>query len=453
MRMIMVAALAAALAVPSSAGDMQSAAALRDRALNDPTAWNTLEQLTEIGPRMIGTPQYLRARDWGIAKLKALGFAKVHAEAFAKPSWHRGEEWAEISAPFPQKLAIIGLGGTPSTPPQGIEAPIVVLKSYAELLAAKPGAFKGKIVVVDQPMTRTMDGSGYGAAVEARNGDGEAARRGAVAYLIRSVSTGTSRSPHTGAIWGKDVGKIPSAALGVPDADQLERMAAKGPVRVRLKLASWNDPKSVAWDISGEVTGSARPNEIVVIGGHLDSWDPGTGAIDDAAGVAITTAAASLVNRLPRHPARTIRVVMFGSEETGGSSDAYLAAHKSELRNMVIASESDLGSDRAYEVKVPDAKAPALAPLAAVLAPLRIFVSEDPPAHAGSDVSGLQKAGVPVFSIGQDASRYFDIHHSADDTLAVVDRATLDQNVAAWASLLYLIADSNADFRAKPADR
>jgi hypothetical protein len=442
----------AALAVPSHAGD--TASALRDKALNDPTAWNLMESLTtEIGPRPIGSPAYLRARDWGVAKLKALGFTKVHAEVFAKPSWQRGVESAEVLSPFPQKLAIIGLGNSVPTPPQGIEAPIVILKSYAELLAARSGAFKGKIVVVNQPMTRTEDGSGYGAAVEARNGDTEAAKRGAVAYLVRSISTSNSRAPHTGAIWGPPGAvHIPAAALGVPDADLLQRMTARGPVRVRLKLASAVNPKSLAWNISGEVAGSEKPDEIVVIGGHFDSWDPGTGAIDDAAGVAITTAAALLINQLPRHPRRTIRVVLFGSEENGGSSDAYLAAHKNELSRIVLAGESDLGSDRALHVDLPEVAAKALATLPAVLAPLRVFVAPEPAKHGGSDISGLQKAGVPIFAVGQDASHYFDIHHSADDTLAVVDRGQLNQNVATWASVVYLMADSKIDFRAKPAN-
>jgi Zn-dependent M28 family amino/carboxypeptidase len=388
--------------------------------------------------------------------LKALGFANVHAEPFAKPSWARGAESAEVVAPFPQKLAVIGLGGSVPTPPQGIEAPIVVLKSYADLLAARPGAFKGKIVVINQPMARTQDASGYGKAVVARYGAFEAAKRGAVAYLVRSISTSNSRAPHTGGgTYGPNKAKIPEAALGVPDADLLAHMAARGPVRLRLKLASFVRPKSVAWNVSGEIVGSVKPHEVIVIGGHLDSWDPGTGAIDDGAGVAITTAAARLIGQLPRHPRRTIRVVMWGSEETGGSSDAYPAAHKNELARIVVAAEGDLGSDRVYRLKLPpDApEQPALKSLAGVLAPLKIFISPEPPKDAGSDVEGLRKAGVPVFSLDQDASRYFDIHHSADDTLAVVDRAQLNQNVAAWTALLYLIADSDVDFRAKRAPK
>jgi len=452
MRRFLFAAAIFSLALPCFAGDFQTAAALCDRALGDPTAWHLLESLTAgIGPRPVGTPAAAHARDWAVARLKALGFANVRVEPFAKPSWHRGAESAELVKPYPLRLAVIGLGNSVPTPPQGIEAPVVVLRSYAELLAARPGAFKGKIVVVNQPMTRTEDGSGYGAAVVTRNGDGEAAKRGAVAYLIRSVSTGNGRAPHTGAIWGHTP-VIPTAALGVPDADLLQYLAARGPVRLSLKLANWVDAKSQAWNVSGDIRGSERPDEIVVIGGHLDSWDPGTGAIDDAAGVTITVAAANLIGKLPRHPRRTIRVVLFGSEESGGSSDAYLAVHKQELGKIVLAGESDLGSDRAYAVHLPEGAvaAPALAMLPAVLAPLRVLVSDQPAQHAGSDVSGLEKAGVPVLAVDQDASRYFDYHHSADDTLAVVDRAQLNQNVATWAGLLYLVADSKLDFRAKP---
>ncbi|HEY0282953.1 MAG TPA: M20/M25/M40 family metallo-hydrolase, partial [Rhizomicrobium sp.] len=452
MRRILVFAAVAFLAVPACAADPRTTAALRDKALTDSTAWDVLESLTtEIGPRPVGSAAALRARDWALAKLKALGFTNVHAEPFAKPSWARGAESAEVLTPYPQKLAVIGLGGSVPTPPQGIEAPIVVLKTYADLLAAPLGAFKNKIVVVNQPMTRAQDGSGYGKAVAARYGATEAAKRGAVAYLVRSISTGNARAPHTGSgTYGPKASRIPEAALGVPDADLLERMAARGPVRLRLKLASFLRPRSVAWNVSGEIAGSARPDQVIVVGGHLDSWDSGTGAVDDGAGVAITTAAARLIGQLPRHPRRTIRVVMWGSEETGGSSGAYLAAHKGELAKIVVASESDLGSDRVYRLKLPQGALarPQLKPLAGILAPLKVAVSPEPVQHAGSDVEGLQKAGVPVFSLDQDASRYFDFHHSADDTLAIVDRAQLNQNVAAWAVLLYLIADSDVDFRA-----
>jgi hypothetical protein len=439
--------VAVTLATPCFAGSVETAAALRDKALSDTTAWNILESLTrEIGPRPIGSPAYERSQGWAVAKLKALGFTNIKVETFAKPSWRRGAESADVIAPFPQKLAIIGLGNSLPTPKGGIEAPIVVFKSYAEMLNQPPGSLQGKIAVVNQPMTRTQDGSGYGAAVEARNGDSEAAKRGAVAYLVRSVSTGTGRAPHTGATWGPGP-HIPVAALGVPDADLLDAMAARGPVRVRLNLASSFNAKSVSFNISGELVGRDKPDETIVIGGHLDSWDPGTGAIDDGAGVAITTAAAHLIGQLPQHPRRTIRVVLWGSEENGGSSEAYATAHQTEAPKLVIAGESDLGADRVYKVALPQG----LPGLDEVLAPLKVIVASEPPRHGGSDIGGLQKAGVPIIDVSNDATRYFDYHHSADDTLAIVDRDQLNQNVAVWASLVYLIAESGIDFHTKAA--
>jgi hypothetical protein len=429
---------------------------LRDKALSDTTAYDVLESLTtEVGPRPAGSLAAQRARDWGVAKLKALGFKNVHVEPFAKPSWHRDAESAEVLAPYPQHLAILGLGESVPTPPGGIEGEIVVLHSIGELAAAAPDAFKGKIVVVDQPMVRTEDGSGYGAAVRARGGASEAARHGAIAYLTRSISTGSGRAPHTGDMsYAPDAPKIPAAALGVPDADLLAHMAARGPARIRLMLQSHVEPDTMGYTVVGEIPGSTQPNQVIVIGGHLDSWDPGTGAIDDGAGVAITVAAAHLIGTLPHHPARTIRVVMWGSEETGGSGKAYFDMHKDELAGIVIAGESDLGADRAYDLQLPagaldDAQ---LKPLADILAPIRVIASPKPAQFAGSDVGPMEKAGVPVLEINQDASRYFDYHHSADDTLAVVDPAQLAQNVAAWAATLDMLADSTVDFRTlKPA--
>lgn len=452
-------AFAAALAVAApaiAAEPADTAAVLRDKALTDTTAWTVLEDLTTtVGPRLVGSPGMARAKDWAVKTLTDMGFTNVKVEEFAKPSWARGTESASIVGPYPFQLSIIGLGGTVPTPAKGIEAEVVVFRSYAALLAAPAGSLKGKIAVVTQPMTRTQTGEGYGAGgLARRSGPSEAARRGAVAFLMRSVSTSDSRLAHTGGTrYADDAPKIPAAALGVPDAELIERLAARGPVRIKLSLASTVDPKGVTWNISGEIAGSGKPEEVIVIGGHLDSWDPGTGAIDDASGIAITTAAAKLIGDLPKHPRRTIRVVMWGSEESGGSSEAYLAAHKDELRNIVMASESDLGADRIYTLMLPrDAmKQPSLAELTTVLAPLKIFVSRDPAPFGGSDVEGLQEAGVPVFTLRQDASRYFDLHHSADDTLDKVDPVQLNQNVAAWAALLWMLADSDADFRAKPA--
>jgi hypothetical protein len=440
-----VAVAVAALAMPSFAGSVETAVQLRDKALTDTTAWSLLDSLTsEIGPRPIGSPAYQRSRDWAVAKLTALGFTNVHVETFAKPAWSRGAESAEIVGAHSQKLAVLGLGYSVPTPKAGIEAPVVVFGSYREMLAQPPGSLKGKIVLVNQPMTRTQDGAGYGAAVEARNGDGEAAKRGAVAYLVRSISTSTNRSPHTGSTWGPGP-HIPCAALGVPDADLVASLARRETVRIRLKLQSSLDQKAVAFDVSGEIKGRERPDEVIVIGGHLDSWDPGTGALDDGAGIAITTAAAKLIGDLPVHPRRTIRVVWWGSEENGGSSEAYAKAHAGE--KIVIAGESDLGADHAYKVALPKG----LPGLDEVMAPLKTIVSPEPPRHGGSDIGGLQEAGVPILAVSEDASRYFDYHHSADDTLAVVDPDGLKQNVAVWAGLVYLIAESEIDFHKAPA--
>ena len=435
--------------------DPQTAAQLRDKALTDPTAYSVLESLTtEIGPRPVGTPAAHRAADWGVAKLKTLGFKNVHVETFAKPSWHRDAESAEVIAPFPQPLAVIGLGESVSTPPDGVEAQIVVLDNLNQMKSAAPDAFKGKIVVMNQPMTRSESGMGYGVAVAARSGESEAAKHGAIAYLTRSISTGTGRAPHTGATNYKDgAPKIPAGALGVPDADLLAHMAARGSVRIHLKLLSHVDPDTQGYTVSGDIVGSAKPDEIIVIGGHLDSWDPGTGAIDDGAGIAITTAAAHLIGALPHHPRRTIRVVMWGSEETEGSGAAYLAAHKDELSKFVLASESDFGSDRVYALTLPKGAFadPELAALPGVLAPIKVMADPRPATNAGSDVEEIQGAGVPVFSLAQDGMRYFDYHHSADDTLAIVDPEQLKQNVAAWAATLYMLANSDIDFRASAA--
>jgi len=438
------------VAAPALA-DPATAIRLRDQALTDSTAYDVLESLTtEIGPRPAGSPAQMRARDWALAKMKALGFTNIHAEPFAKQAWLRDAESAEILAPFPQKLAILGLGNSVPTPPEGITAELVVLKSMAELRAAPANAFVGKIVLVNQPMTRTQDGSGYGAAVEARYAPSEASRRGAVAYLTRSISTSTARAPHTGAtLYAADAPKIPAGALGVPDADLLEHMAARGPVRLHLLLQS-HVVNATAWTISGDVTGSARPDQVIVVGGHIDSWDPGTGAIDDGAGVAISAAAGHLIAQLPRHPARTIRVVFWGSEETGGSGAAYLDMHKNELDKIVMAGESDLGSDNVYKLELPPGAVanPELSPLSGILAPLKVMVATTPALDAGSDVEDIQHAGVPVLVLSQDANRYFDYHHSADDTLAIVRRGELNQNVAAWAATLDMVADSDLNFRA-----
>ena len=446
-------ALFAAVSIAAGAAQAQSipdtAAALRDKALAGSPAYDILESLTtEVGPRPMGSPAQRRAMEWGVAKLKALGFANVHVEPFSKPAWTRGAESAEITGPYPQPLAILGLGGSVPTPPAGIEAPVALFHTYADFLAAPVGSLSGKIAVVSEPMVRTQDGAGYGALIAMRvAGPAEAARRGAIAYLIRSLSTADDRFPHTGMM---EPAPIPAAALSPSDASLIDLIARRGqPITIRLKMDSHVTPNAKAWNVVGEIPGRERPDQVVVIGGHLDSWDPGTGAIDDGAGVAITTAAAKLIADLPRAPRRTVRVVMFGSEETGGSGEAYAAAHKGEIGGIVLAGESDLGSDPIYKLRLAPGGVSnrALSGLADVLAAMKIIIDPAAADEGGSDIEGLQALGAPIVSYYQDASRYFDTHHSANDVLDRVDRKSLDQNVAAWAALVYAVAESDVDFR------
>jgi Zn-dependent M28 family amino/carboxypeptidase len=391
----------------------------------------------------------VRARDWGVATLKRLGFQNVHVETFTTPAWSRGAEQASVVGPYPQKLSILGLGNSAPTPAGGITAEIVLFKTYQAMLDQPPGALKGKIAVVTQRMGRTQDGSSYGfIGPMRRSGPAEAAKRGAVAYLIRSLSTDDTRLPHTGTA---APGGIPAAALSTPDAELLEHMVARGkPVTVRLEMESSVNPAAEAWNVVGEIPGREKPNEVIVLGGHLDSWDPGTGAIDDGAGIAITTAAAKVAAQAGA-PKRTIRVVMWGSEEQGGSGGAYAAAHKGEVAQIVVAGESDSGPGRVWSIATPPpANAhPAMAAFRAAVTPLKVATGTAPPRYGGSDIEGLMGLGVPFVDFDVDSSRYFDLHHSADDTLDKVDPADLAQNVAVWASFVYAVANSDVDFRPK----
>jgi len=313
--------------------------------------------------------------------------------------------------------------------------------------------------MVNQRMVRAQDGAGYGAVVRARAlGPIEAAKRGAIAFVLRSVATDSRRSPHTGATrYAAGKVPIPAFALSVPDADQIERLNALGE-KVRLHLfssASYNT-ETHSQNIIGDIRGSERPDEVIVLGAHMDSWDLGTGAIDDAAGGAIITAAAKLIGDLPGKPRRTIRVVLFGSEEIPQPGDqklggpSYVAARQADLGKHIITGESDFGADRVYAVALPPGsfESPFGLSLMRVLTPIGVLASKASSRDAGTDVDPMVEAGVPSFLLLQDGTRYFDLHHSADDTLDKIDRAQLDQNVAAWVSLVYLAAQSDVDFRA-----
>ena len=439
------------------AADVASnAALLRDRALVGNIAYSIVEGMTtEVGARLAATPAEARARTWTAARMTALGFANVHVQTFAVPHWERGIETARVMGTSAQNLVLTALGHSGATPAQGIEADVVQFANLDALSAAPAGSLKGRIAYIDHAMARAQDGSSYGAfGVIRRSGPAIAASKGAAAFIMRSLGTGPARVAHTGVTaWPVGTKPIAAAALALPDAQQLSRLLARGPVRLHLVLTPKLFAPGTSGNVVGEITGATAPREIVTVGGHLDSWDLGTGAIDDAAGVAITMAAAKTIidaikdGSVPR-PRRTIRVVAFGDEESAGTlgGATYLKAHVGDTH--VLTAESDFGADRVWQLRanVGPAAAPAIKTLATLLAPLGIAPSTSP-AHGGTDVEAIGEAGAGVVDLAQDGTRYFDYHHTADDTLDKIDRAQLDQNVAAWAAMLWLAADSDVDFR------
>jgi hypothetical protein len=443
---------AAASAEPLPKSLIATASSLGQKALNEAAAFAFVESLTtEVGPRLAGTEAHKRAVAWAEAKLKEAGFDNVHSEPFTLPAWIRGPESAEIVGAVPQHLAVTALGGSVATEANGVEAEIALFHTYADLLAAPPGFLAGKIAVVTQRMVRTQDGSGYGAANPIRrSGPSEAAKRGAVAYLLRSLGTDSHRLPHTGALNYEDnAPRIPAAALAIPDAEQLDRLAALGPVRIRLLLRPTVQEHANSWNVVGEIKGAERPNEVVLIGAHLDSWDLGTGAIDDGAGVAIVVRAAQLIGGLATRPKRTIRVVLFGAEEMDFSGAAYAKAHDGETGQIVVAGEADFGARSVYSVQLPPGAIDSDFghALGVVVAPLAANIDRRPALRGGEDILKLQAAGVPVVSLRQDGLDYFDIHHTADDTLDKIDPKQLNQAVAVWSAFTYLAAESDVDFR------
>jgi len=428
------------------------AAGLAKRGAGGSGAYDMLESLTtEIGPRPAGSPAAERAKDWALARLSAMGFQNVHAEPYTIWAWFKGTEMAEVVAPFPQPLIITGLGGSVATPPPGVQGDVVLFDTWEHLLAAKPGSLTGKIAVLTERMGKLDSPTGYGMANRwRRKGASEAARRGAIGFLIRSLATNDVRDPHSGALnYDDDAPKIPAAALSGPDADQLERMAKRNvPIRLKFTLIPMYLPQAKAWNVVGEIPGTSLPDQVVLVSGHLDSWGLGTGAIDDGAGVAIVSTAAQLAAVLK--PARTIRVVLWGAEETNQAGPEYLKAHAAEVGNIVLAGESDFGADRVVTFQAPKGSAD-LEPIkaaAAAMAQLGVAFDPKPSSNGGDDIVPLYQAGVPVVSLRQDGTHYFDIHHSMNDTLDKVDPKALDQAVGAWAALIYTAADTQADFRA-----
>ncbi|HEV2599850.1 M20/M25/M40 family metallo-hydrolase [Sphingopyxis sp.] len=423
-------------------------------------AWAITEDLTtEIGPRMAGTESEAAARRWAVARLQAMGFANVREEQFDMPVWVRGDEQAWLTSPFlPQKLAITALGTSASTGPKGIEGDIAYFESFDALVAAPEHLVKGKIVFIDHQMAPAQDGSGYGAYGRGRFvGANIAAKKGAIATVIRAIGTDDHRNPHTGGTnFEAGVKPIPAGAISNPDADQLVRQWKRAqqmrktetalgyvaePLRMKLVLTPQNLGTKHSGNVIAEVPGSDPAASPVIIACHLDSWDLGTGAIDDAAGCGIVTAAAKHVMSAGQ-PRRTIRILWAGAEEVGVfGGKAYFEKHGTEKH--AVALESDFGADRVWRIdfKLPDSAKGLADRLAAAVAPFGVVRGKQP-ANGGADIGALVQAGVPAVDLAQDGTRYFDIHHTPDDTLDKIDPAQLRQNVVVWSAVLAILADS-----------
>jgi len=430
-----------------------AAESILGRALTDGATLATLTDLTDrIGPRLSGSPGAAEAVRWGVQQLKGAGVT-VKTEAVTVPGWVRGEERGEILAGPGHgtwSLALTALGGSPPTPAGGVEAEVVEVTSLEALATAQ---VQGRIVYFHHAMSSP---EGYNAASELRSfGPERAAERGAVATLVRSLATASLRTPHTGAVVFKP-GKpaIPAVALATEDATVLHRWLAAGPVRVRLVLGCRPGPEVPSANVVGEIKGRERPGEVVLVGAHLDSWDLAVGAQDDGAGVAMVLEAARLVARMRPAPRRTVRFVLFMNEENGGAgSKAYAEAHVTEQH--VAALEADAGAGRPLWVGVRGGEgaesflAPLLRPLAAV--------GVDPVPRRtkmfGADLHALaRKRGLPTVHLVQDSTHYFDIHHSAADTLDKIDPVAFSQSSAAVAWLTWALADAEGSLTPPPIE-
>lgn len=429
------------------------AARLRDQAREDNNAWDIVESLTtDVGPRLAGTEADLRGVAWAEQMLESLNFDRVWKEPVTFRVWHRGKERASVTSPSPQPLVIAALGGSGPTPEGGLEAEIVHFETYQDLLEAEPGSLEGKIAFISNRMERARDGSGYGPAVIARSqGAIEAAERGAQAILIRSIGTSDHRFAHTGNMRTPENGQtIPAAAVSGPDGDQLERLLQRGePVRVHLELGSQMGEEFTSYNVIAQLDGSEAPEELIIIGGHLDSWDQGTGAVDNAAGVGITVAAADFIAREAERPRRSIRVILWAAEEIGLiGARQYVERHADDMHNHIIGSESDFGAGPVWAVssRVREDAVPTFAKIAAVLSPLGVEYHDHNRAGGGPDLIPKRQAGMAVASLHQDGTDYFDLHHTPNDTLDKIKPENLDQNVAAYVAWTWLMANTTVHF-------
>jgi carboxypeptidase Q len=425
---------------------------VRDAALTSDYAWHQLEHLTEnIGPRPAGSPQAQAATEYVAAEMRKLGL-DVHLEPAQVSHWIRGEERAQLveypgQAPATtQRLVLATISGSSATPAEGITADVVVVHNFDELTALGREKVAGKIVLFNIPYDERKALAGmafeaYGEAVVYRGrGAKAAAELGAVASLIRSVGGADYRLPHTG--YSVPAG-IPAAALAAEDAGLVEHLAAQGRVRMHLTLTPQSLPDVTGYNVVADLKGSEHPEQIVVVSGHLDSWDFGRGAIDDGAGVAISMATAELLQRLHIRPRRTLRVIAWMDEENGGGGhQAYAKTHAPEFPNHIAAIESDAGAGHplGFYLKMSPAAIAALHPLLDILRPVGSTVFRSTEHSPGSDIDPLVEAGVPGIGIIQDGRKYFDYHHTAADTLDKVDPQELRENAAAMAVMGYALA-------------
>lgn len=438
---------------PSTARNIE---ALQERALADDRAYDFARRITtEIGPRMPGTEQEARARTWAAEHLRQAGFSKVRVEEFALDRvWLRGKESGAIVAPYPQKIALTALGNSGATSDKGLVGEVRAFPDLAALKASDPSEVQGKIVYIGHALRPTQDGAGYGALSPIRfTGPNVAAKKGAAAMVIRSIGTDSHRNPHSGnTVFEDGVPPIPAAALANPDADLLERVMDSGqPVRLRLNLTPRFLDNQPSGNVLAEIEGTRPDLPMVLAACHLDSWDLGTGAIDDASGCGIVIAAAKLASE-GTQPLRTIRLLLAGAEEIGAHGGAdYSARHGSE--GHLLALEADFGADRVWAFRTPE-DAGALSNLYKqmkhALAPLGV-VPVGRPSFGGADIRALGKDhAVPLIDLVQDGTRYFDFHHSPDDTLDKIDPDQLRQVVAAWSTALYLAGNHPAPERDTP---
>lgn len=433
----------------------QTARELMETALDSDLAYDIVESLTtEIGPRLAGSEAEARARAWGAELGEELGFDVVEIEEFTMPFWDRGRMEITMTAPYDQALYGTALGGSGRSDGD-IASQIVYFRDIHALTLVEDGALEGKIAFVDgEIMVASQVGAGYGAANQRRRiGWQHAERGGASALVVRSVGSDSRRFPHTGMMSSRDGdwADIPVIAVSNPDADHLRRLHNLGE-SIELTLSSgagWHGDVT-SGNVVLDIVGRESPEEIVLIGGHLDSWDLGTGALDDGAGVAITVAAAQLISELPQRPRRTIRVVMFGAEEVGLlGARAYAGEHQDEIANHVLATESDFGARTVWQLvsNVNDDANPAVDAIGRLIAPLGIVRGGSDVPGGGPDIIPLAYSGVPTVRLNQNGMDYFDFHHTPDDTLDKIDPAELAQNVAAYAALVYLAAELDVEFR------